>query len=377
MRTSVHSSDFVYRSLVCLLISLIDNHLWNRLDCSNGYRCEGTQLCLPLSKVCDGRNNCPLFDDELVCDFTCPKKCYCSGFLVNCNNANITNEVISRISTHTRLLDLSQNELISKPVFGIRQAYDYLYHLNISFCNIIRFSKNPFANSSNLLLLDISFNNIQVLESHTFRNLFKLKVIILYGNRNLLRIDSYSFMDLKSVSKIMLSGIRLDVLRKDTFSGLTLEQLILTESSFGRVENRAFNNLKAKEIDILTSDIKYFDSELFNGVEKLNLLKTSSFKFCCYRPVTLAEENCYPHKDEFSSCEDLIRNTTLRALLWVMGFLAVIGNACSIAYRLTIDRRRLVLGYGIFVTNLAISDFLMGIYLLIVAVADAVFRDRY
>ena len=41
------------------------------------------------------------------------------------------------------------------------------------------------------------------------------------------------------------------------------------------------------------------------------------------------------------------------------------------------DKERLKLGYGIFVSNLAISDFLMGVYIIIIASADVFYRGNY
>jgi leucine-rich repeat-containing G protein-coupled receptor 7 len=72
-----------------------------------------------------------------------------------------------------------------------------------------------------------------------------------------------------------------------------------------------------------------------------------------------------------------MRRTVLRVLLWIIGLLALSGNVFSLVYRLFHDGKRLKLGYGIFVTNLAAADLLMGIYMLTIAVADQVFRNRY
>ncbi|XP_045194790.2 G-protein coupled receptor GRL101-like [Mercenaria mercenaria] len=64
-------------------------------------------------------------------------------------------------------------------------------------------------------------------------------------------------------------------------------------------------------------------------------------------------------------------------MLWLIGLCSLLGNILSVIYRLVYDRERLKLGYGVFVTNLAVADFLMGFYMIIIAVADAVFRKRY
>ncbi len=83
------------------------------------------------------------------------------------------------------------------------------------------------------------------------------------------------------------------------------------------------------------------------------------------------------YRGEFSSCEDLIRKEVLRAFLWIVCLTSLLGNVLSLVYRLIWDTSKLKLGYGIFVTNLAISDFMMGVYLIIIAIADVVFRGSY
>ena len=64
-------------------------------------------------------------------------------------------------------------------------------------------------------------------------------------------------------------------------------------------------------------------------------------------------------------------------LLWLIGLSALLGNSMALFYRLKFDTKRLRLAYGIFVTNLTIADFLMGIYLIIIAIADQHYRNRY
>jgi leucine-rich repeat-containing G protein-coupled receptor 7 len=71
-----------------------------------------------------------------------------------------------------------------------------------------------------------------------------------------------------------------------------------------------------------------------------------------------------------------MRHSVLQFLIWLIGITAFLGNILTILYRLKYDRKRLKLGFGIFVTNLAVADFLMAVYLIIIAVADSAFRKR-
>ena len=84
---------------------------------------------------------------------------------------------------------------------------------------------------------------------------------------------------------------------------------------------------------------------------------------------------CHSPGDEFSSCDDLIKNRPLRACLWVLGILAILGNISVVVWRLTRGQDRRV--YPFLVINLAVSDLLMGIYLLIIAIKDAQWQGEY
>ncbi|GFR79814.1 G-protein coupled receptor GRL101 [Elysia marginata] len=64
-------------------------------------------------------------------------------------------------------------------------------------------------------------------------------------------------------------------------------------------------------------------------------------------------------------------------MLWVVGFSTLLGNFVTLLYRLTTDRKLLFKPHGLFVTNLGLSDILMGFYLTIIAVADLISQDEY
>ena len=94
--------------------------------------------------------------------------------------------------------------------------------------------------------------------------------------------------------------------------------------------------------------------------------------FCC---VIGDIEHCEPEPDQFSSCSDLIRNRVLRAFMWILGLSAFIGNIFVIIWRLKVKERFSVQSY--LILNLAISDSLMGTYMLIIAITDVYYRDVY
>ncbi len=88
--------------------------------------------------------------------------------------------------------------------------------------------------------------------------------------------------------------------------------------------------------------------------------------------------NCLPEPDQFSSCEDLMRNRVLRWFMWILGISAFLGNGFVILWRLRPHQsQRSNPVQEILVWNLAIADGLMGVYMLIIASADMYYRDIY
>lgn len=99
--------------------------------------------------------------------------------------------------------------------------------------------------------------------------------------------------------------------------------------------------------------------------------KTDEFRFCCLaRHVDMCTPA--PRDLEFSSCEDLMSNTILRVCIWILGAISLVGNISVIFWRTNVRITNQV--HSFLITNLALGDLLMGIYLLIIAGVDAYYR---
>ncbi|XP_053380826.1 G-protein coupled receptor GRL101-like [Mercenaria mercenaria] len=336
-----------------------------------GYRCSYSRVCIPLSQLCDDKTDCPHSDDERMCDFECPINCTCSGYAVECRKTSYN--VMTQVSYTARKIDISYSAY-SYGTLTLQKNLPFLANLNASHCNIVKIG--DFGKSVNIINLDISYNRISKIQANTFVLLKRLKKLSLEGNFLLAMLESNSFAGIK-ITELEIKHTRLTVLLPRTFAGLNLKKLDISYNRIKIVNGFAFENLNVEHLLISEKFISMFDSNLFTGIGNLKLLKTPAYKFCCIKPFNFPQENCFPQQDEFSSCDDLMKSRTLQALLWTIGLLSLLGNILSVVYRIIYDRKRLKLGYGIFVTNLAVADFLMGVYLMMIAAADAMYRDRY
>ncbi|KAL8580878.1 hypothetical protein ACOMHN_039578 [Nucella lapillus] len=97
--------------------------------------------------------------------------------------------------------------------------------------------------------------------------------------------------------------------------------------------------------------------------------------FLCSQPFTAS---LFPHLRYLNaSGSDLLQSWTYRGFLWLIGCLSVTGNVFCCCARLLAKSLASSSGFSVFVTNLTMADFLMGVYITIIGVADELFRGRY
>lgn len=99
---------------------------------------------------------------------------------------------------------------------------------------------------------------------------------------------------------------------------------------------------------------------------------TDEFRFCC---LARHVKQCRPLPDEFSSCEDLMSNMVLRVCIWILAVVAITANLMVIIFRAKYKHTNQV--HSFLIVNLALGDFLMGSYLLVIAIVDWYYRGVY
>lgn len=100
-------------------------------------------------------------------------------------------------------------------------------------------------------------------------------------------------------------------------------------------------------------------------------------RLCCHFQNLESCTTLEPQPPLFN-CGSLMQNTTLRVSMWILGLSALIGNLFAVIWRLKENPRSHTRAVQSFlVGNLAMSDFLMGVYMLILACVDAYYGDEY
>ncbi|XP_073246489.1 relaxin receptor 2-like [Porites lutea] len=121
--------------------------------------------------------------------------------------------------------------------------------------------------------------------------------------------------------------------------------------------------------------MKNFPADAFSGLENLKEIYLDEYIVCCYAENVVPGVRCISPKDEFSSCSDLMKNKGVQICVWILGLTALVGNLLVILLRVFVKEDNKV--HSFLLTNLAISDLLMGVYLLIIAFKDVQWQGEY
>ncbi|XP_069102004.1 LOW QUALITY PROTEIN: G-protein coupled receptor GRL101-like [Argopecten irradians] len=356
-----------------------DERECDSFGCPGYFRCQNSKTCIPLEQVCDGIRQCPRADDERHCDVICPDSCSCRGLLFHCvdNQANNSQlfydlpKTIKGLNVRTRLSEWTNHLPLTFPA---------ILSLSMNHCQIASLffgNYSVLTGLESLVFLDLSYNDIRTLPAETFAMVPSLESLILSDNP-IVNIEDMAFSGLRLLKTLNLYGLQLRKLSSDVFVDCdALHCLNLSSNQIETIGPGTFKPLTdLKTLDLSKNYIE-LKEDIFDGLSRLETLYVDSYTLCCARPVSVTDANCFAPRDNISSCSDLIRLYVLRAALWIMAVCATFGNLSVLIYRLKYDRINLTKSYSIFVINLCLSDMLMGVYMIIIGVADALYRDIY
>ena len=346
--------------------------------CPGFYQCRRSAVCLHPHHLCDGLLQCPQHDDEMLCGVACPDACRCYGFEFECESWFSMEQY-----TDLRYLRLDGAQIVISNL----SLNVMLIHLRLTRCRLTRLEG---VQLPNLRHLDLSSNRIVALFPSDLRALPQLRTLRLSGNplMSIMRhgagrtsLPSLRELDLSSTALTSLNG---SVFKTMGATGIT--KLNLSFSSVQEIKGDGFRALRElRDLDLRGCPVYRFSPDLFRGLHHMRMVLTDNYMLCC--PAVLPEHfneegmTCLAPRDEVSSCHSLLRANFYRMFLFIFALLALICNGVSFVYRVCVRRReRRRAGSDrscdVLVSHLCVSDCLMGVYLLIIGVADAVSLAR-
>lgn len=220
--------------------------------------------------------------------------------------------------------------------------------------SILLLKETMFLNFSSLNELSIRKTLLKVIEYDAFHGLKNLRNLTISENKNLQVIDKDAFISLLNLENLIISNNAITDFYSETFRSLILLQTI---------------DLRGNDFHFTNT---YFRQELH-----LAVIYADSYIICCMKPPSVTEENCKTPKDAITGCENLIKDGILKIFLWVIGVIALFGNIAVIVFRVFGVEKTKNKTFILFVTNLTLSDGLMGVYMMIIAVHDFKYTGIY
>ncbi|KAH9489648.1 hypothetical protein Btru_045567 [Bulinus truncatus] len=357
---------------------------------NNFFKCLNS-TCLQLDKVQDGLKDCPNGEDEYL--FRISDK-ICSGTLTVKGNINKIDE-----SVFTNMhRDIKFNEPFSKD-FKIFQFETIFYNSShalipekhiLKFFGIVDFLEikathcllSTFKTSfrdwdlSKIVSIDISYNTLSDITDLNL--LCELRQLNLSHNPNFTFNDPSLFPN--SLQVLDLSYTNVHSLPQIFFYALkNLKELFLKGTKITKFYNIEIPPYTLNILDLRGLTLSDIQRNYFKNLNITLQILSDDFKICCQAVLgeLISNDRCIAPRDVISSCEHLVGDEMKKILIWFIGFLTLCGNAFIVFYRLKRNQQTFKKSYDTLVLGLAISDGMMGIYLIIIASADVYFGEEY
>ena len=281
---------------------------------------------------------------------------------------------------------------------GIFSDLHNLLALDLDHNRLTALPSGVFKDLTNLRSLSLAKNKLTSMNLKSFVNLVNLEDLILDGNE-LLNIPKASFTHLRMMWRLSLQQTNLKYLDKVTFQGLvnliflylannTLSQLhstifkdclnlIFLDLSFNQLnEIPTFNHLFHLEyLNLIHNPLTKITHETFAGLPEGIELLVGQHEICvCYTPLNVSCSASYD-RSPYLTCKRLLSGRVLVVLMWLIGLNAIAGNLFVLVWRK--KNTKTINSQDLLLANLALSDFLMGAYMIILASADIYFGDDF
>ncbi|KRZ51604.1 Lutropin-choriogonadotropic hormone receptor [Trichinella nativa] len=264
-----------------------------------------------------------------------------------------------------------------------------------------------FSHWQSLPSIELSFNNIKIIDAERLSNLSLITLDLSYNKIDHVAGDAFknSRVNILDLSNTMLKSLPSDGF--ETVQVINLERIPSLKQlpsifSFPNLRIAKFTyahhccpfqkasiSKRSKSITIYNSSwgsqSKFQETPNSTKGPKKTRKIIKWFKQPAYMNICIGEEllntlemiECSPNPDALNPCEDVAGTMLVRIFIWIVGLGTIFANFFVLLWFFT-HRGGLYVGVTtFFMTNLAIADLCMGIYLVILAVQDAKTSGSY
>ncbi len=310
-------------------------------NCAQMFLCQTIKRCILLASVCDEIFDCPLQDDEYLCqlkNIQCPKHCHCLALAIECTQQfdKLTLDIFVSVAVHS-VSHIKDN------IHNMRSAlFLYIYHSNLNAMDDIIFP-------SSLIMLDVRFNCITFQVETYFIFNRKLQSLNM-GNNCIKSVHQKKFELLQNMKGLNLSSNPLVSLPNGLFFNL---------SGLGLV---CFENVS----------IKFVSNSLFESSSP-KVIVSSSYQICC---INSMNATCTASLPWFRSCDDLLAPYSAKIVFGLISSLVALVNVVSICVHLGyVDEMKKA--YTVIAVVISTNNLLLSINYAILFAFDQTFGDTF
>ena len=234
---------------------------------------------------------------------------------------------------------------------------------------------NMLVNANMCLLtdLDVNSNILRTLHPNTFQCMASLEYLLLDQNK-LTHLDSQLFHELNSLQELVLADNFIHSLPYMIFKDLLNLQLLDLKNNRLHKLPKIYHMTNLKEMKITGNLLKWITSQTFDNLRSVQIYVDQPEVCLCYASNITKCNYALPLSGYFT-CDRLLAEKAGMIIMFVLGFCAIFGNAGVLFKKLIEKRENKVQSLLIF--NLAMSDLLMGIYMIIIASVDVYYGNYF
>ncbi|XP_072034522.1 uncharacterized protein [Amphiura filiformis] len=267
-----------------------------------------------------------------------------------------------------------QNKLkhLDKDVF---QGIQKLVVLELQNNYLTHLDQDIFKDMGSLETLNVSNNVLVQFTNGVFDGLIKLNILDARQNQ-LKSLGNDVFEDLVEVEFLYLQNNQLTQLDLDMLKGTQYLYVDLSNNKMKEILSNKIQNRRV-ELHIFNNPLTLITRDSFSSLNtRGSQVLANQHEVCeCYVPSQVACSASDLLRSPYLTCDRLLSEKALVVVMWLIGLNAFGGNIFVLAWRNKGTTPNKV--NSVLLSNLAISDCLMGIYMLIIASADLYFGEYF
>ena len=259
---------------------------------------------------------------------------------------------------------------------GVFNGLGNLFSLRMDRNLLTELKPGVFTGMDELTSLHFPSNMLTKLPPTVLGELTSLGLLTLSDNP-LAHLHPDTFQNLTSLYWLSLSNVSLTFLPENIFQTLrALRHLDLSVNNLQELKFHPFERCTFLEILNLTQNpLQWISKDSFIGLRVSALVLVDNPASCCF--VTKVNYCIFKSsKSPFLTCRRMLPYEVLRVGIWVVSVFAIVNNVVGILTRCR-QRKQVNKVQFLLITNLSMSDLLMGVYLIILLSVDLYYTDYF